>query len=328
MKIEEAGETFYPPPSEEKSTYQTSEAPERKGVERGIGQTPEARQNYLCHMAEIRMHAAERGLPRRAQRPPPWQLRGDGNEPTNHDSESDGQEEPDDMAPQAANLYSGMNSAPAPLAGNPYTLGPENNILDRDYACQAAQVQQARLVPPLAPQVPQQPVQQATPMPPQVQQQHGRSTAVIAPQQVQYAAPLLAPAPMPGMAHFDHEADMIDKLLHHIQGSLVDNPATLPEIKGLRVRLPDAYQGEDDFDLLNKWLQGLLRFFKLYCLMGRDRDPDCILLTGQSLKGKAECWFSQEVEQPTQIICDWTFESTIVGLFHTFITTATAQQAI
>jgi len=165
-------------------------------------------------------------------------------------------------------------------------------------------------------------------MPPQVQQRHGGSTATIAPQQVQYAAPLLAPAPMPGMAHFDHEADMIDKLLHHIQGSLVDNPATLPEIKGLRVRLPDAYQGEDDFDLLNKWLQGLLRFFKLYCLMGRDRDPDCILLTGQSLKGKAECWFSQEVEQPTQIICDWTFESTIVGLFHTFITTATAQQAI
>ncbi len=134
MKIEEAGETFYPPPSEEKSTYQTSEAPERKGVERGIGQTPEARQNYLCHMAEIRMHAAERGLPRRAQRPPPWQLRGDGNEPMNHDSESNGQEEPDDMAPQAANPYGDMNSAPAPLAGNPYTPGPENNILDWDYA--------------------------------------------------------------------------------------------------------------------------------------------------------------------------------------------------
>jgi len=76
----------------------------------------------------------------------------------------------------------------------------------------------------------------------------------------------------------------------------VDNPAILPEIKGLWVRLPDAYQGEDDFDLLNKWLQGLLRFFKLYCLTGRDRDPDHILLTGQSLKGKAEHWFSQKVK--------------------------------
>ncbi len=76
----------------------------------------------------------------------------------------------------------------------------------------------------------------------------------------------------------------------------MDNPAILPEIKGLWVRLPDAYQGEDDFDLLNKWLQGLLRFFKLYCLTGRDRDPDHILLTGQSLKGKAEHWFSQKVK--------------------------------
>ncbi len=216
MKIKEARETFYPPPDEEKNTYQTSEAPEGKGVERGIGQTLEARQNYLHHMAEIRMCAAERGPPRRAQHPPPWQLRGDGNELMNHDSESDGQEEPDDMAPQAADLYGGMNSAPVPLTGNPYTPGPENNILDRDYTHQAAQVQQARLAPPLAPQVPQQPVQQATPLPPQVQQQHGRYIAAIAPQQAQYAAPLLAPAPMLEMAHFNHKADMINKLLCHI----------------------------------------------------------------------------------------------------------------
>ncbi len=104
------------------------------------------------------MRAAERGPPRRAQRPPPWQLRGDGNEPTNHDSKSDGQEEPDDMAPQAANLYGSMNSAPAPLAGNPYTSGPENNILDWDYTRRAARVQQARLAPLLTPQVPQQPM--------------------------------------------------------------------------------------------------------------------------------------------------------------------------
>jgi hypothetical protein len=38
--------------------------------------------------------------------------------------------------------------------------------------------------------------------------------------------------------------------------------------------------------------------------------------------------FSQEVERPTWIIRDWTFESVIIGLYRAFITTATTQQAM
>jgi hypothetical protein len=63
-------------------------------------------------------------------------------------------------------------------------------------------------------------------------------------------------------------------------------------------------------------------------LTGADRDVDRILITGSCLTGKAECWFSQEVERPTRLIRDWTFESVIIGLYRTFITTATAQQAM
>jgi hypothetical protein len=55
---------------------------------------------------------------------------------------------------------------------------------------------------------------------------------------------------------------------------------------------------------------------------------DQILITGTSLKGKAERWFAQEVEHPNRIIHDWTFESVIIGLYQTFITTSTSQQAM
>jgi hypothetical protein len=55
---------------------------------------------------------------------------------------------------------------------------------------------------------------------------------------------------------------------------------------------------------------------------------DRMVIMGTSLKGKAEHWFAQEVEHPNRIIHDWTFESVIIGLYQTFITTSTSQQAM
>ena len=75
--------------------------------------------------------------------------------------------------------------------------------------------------------------------------------------------------------------------------------ANLPKIKGLRIRLPDAYEGKDDFDKLDSWLQGLLQYFKLHWLTKGDRDSDRIMLAGSCLKGKAERWYSHEVKHPS-----------------------------
>ena len=94
------------------------------------------------------------------------------------------------------------------------------------------------------------------------------------------------------------------------------------------MKLPEAYTGEDDFDKMDNWLQGLLCYFKLNQLMLDDRDADCVLVMGHSLKGKAEWWFNHKVERPSQVICDWTFELVIIRIFRAFITTATAQQAV
>jgi len=105
-------------------------------------------------------------------------------------------------------------------------------------------------------------------------------------------------------------------------------PDNLPELTGLRARMPDAYEGEDDFDRLERWLHGLLRFMKIHCLTGVDKDMDRILVTGTSLRGRAECWFGQEVEHPKRLVCDWMFESVVVGLYCVFITMATSQKAM
>jgi hypothetical protein len=140
--------------------------------------------------------------------------------------------------------------------------------------------------------------------------------------------PLVPAAIAQGYPNRDHEADMIANLIRHIRESLSEIPHDLPEIKGLRAKLPDPYTGEDDFDILDNWLQNLLRHFKINCLTADDRDTDRILITGTCLKGKAERWFNHEVERPTRIIRNWTFESVITGIFRAFITTATAQQAV
>jgi hypothetical protein len=102
-----------------------------------------------------------------------------------------------------------------------------------------------------------------------------------------YMPQMLAPT-APGHTHMDHEVEMINNLLWHIQDSLLRTPHDLPEIKGLHIKLPEAYTGEDDFDKLDSWLQGLLRYFKLNRITVDDRDTDCILVTGNCLKGKAE----------------------------------------
>jgi hypothetical protein len=156
----------------------------------------------------------------------------------------------------------------------------------------------------------------------------------------QLAGPYMAPATISGqhgviqsanpqgLDDSDHETRMIDGLIEHIRESLRGIPDNLPEIKGLRAKLPEPYEGEDDFDRLDKWLQGMLRYYKLQRLTAMDKDKDRVLIAGSNLKGKAERWFCHEVERSTRIVRDWTFESVAIGLFRAFVTTATAQQAM
>jgi hypothetical protein len=135
------------------------------------------------------------------------------------------------------------------------------------------------------------------------------------PSQGQIIAPIGVSAPTQGQPNKTHETLMIDSLRDHIRTSLMGIPDNLPELKGLRAKMPDTYEGKDDFDCLKRWLHRLIRFIKIHRLTGADKEMDRILITGTSLKGKAEHWFAQEVEHPNRIICDWMFESVIIRLY-------------
>ena len=333
----------------------------------GITQQRTASQlRYQSQMRGSEVRAFLKGRRGRTEGPPQQMLAGAGGDPGDEPSDDEGGEGADghNGSPRQSegpyvpapdnDPYDAQGDdmdlrdvGPAHFAGHPAIAPPEPNALGRDYAQRVARqasagyAHQAYPAVPMAPQM-QHPQVPVGPRAPQVQQQAPQVQIPVVPQmaqapqqaapavqpQAQYAAPYQPLALVPGQIQIDPEAEMINNLLQHIRDSLIGAPANLPEIRGLRVKLPDAYEGEDDFDKLDRWLQGLLRYFKLHRLTEGDRDPDRIMLAGSCLRGKAERWYSQEVERPSRIIRDWTFESLLIGLFCMFITTATAHQAI
>jgi hypothetical protein len=124
----------------------------------------------------------------------------------------------------------------------------------------------------------------------------------------------------------EYDTNMVDSLRQYISDSLRGVPGGQPELRGLHAKLPEPYEGEDN-DHLERWLQGLLRYFRLHRLTSRDRDEDRVLVTGSCLRGQAERWFIHEVERPQRVARNWTFKSVVLGLYRTFVSTATTQQA-
>jgi hypothetical protein len=271
-----------------------------------IRERAERTRKYTAQMAESRARA-NRARPHRRTSGPPTLITRKGVRDTDSDEEPLSLSSDENIGPlpweqQGPNqrdrsTVRSSHSTDTNAAGQPAMVQPAHNMLDRDYARRSRSAQPQQLVGPIVAQTPRR-----------------RYTPNI--------------QPVIGQDDTDHESHMIETLKDHIRESLMGIPNDLPEIKGLRAKLPDPYEGEDDFDLLDRWLQGLLRFLKIHRLTGVDKDRDRVLVTGTSLKGKAERWFSQEVERPTRIIRDWTFESVIIGLYRTFITTATTQQAM
>jgi hypothetical protein len=176
----------------------------------------------------------------------------------------------------------------AGLTSLTYKKVPTQKMLDQDYVHHSASVQTQQLVGPIA-------------IPTHTQRQS--------------FMPHTPSLPACGQDNLNHKTYMIDKLRAHIRDSLMSIPDNLLELKDLCAKMPDAYEGEDDYDHLDKWLQGLLRFMKIHCLTEVDKEQDWVLMTGTSLKGKAEHWFSLKVEHLNRIICNWTFESVIIGLY-------------
>ena len=225
-----------------------------------------------------------------------------------HDQEKvndDAGNDPDDESSDA----SGIEDGP----------GPGHNPLDQDYARRSVSAQPQ----PVSNALAQPAVVARTPAQPTVAISAAQFTSLKS-KQGQGKVPIL----MQGYVESEHDRQQIENLRDHIRESLGRTSSNLPELKGVRLKQPEAYEGEDDYDRLEEWLRGLVRFFKLHRLTGADKEDNRVLVAGTCLKGKAGQWFGHEVERTKRTTRYWTFEAVVVGLYHAFITTATAQQAV
>jgi hypothetical protein len=78
-----------------------------------------------------------------------------------------------------------------------------------------------------------------------------RSHALLLPMQGQ-----VGHAMPQGQARNDHENQMIKSLRCYIRDSLVGVPFDLPEIKGLRAKLPNTYEGDKMMTTSTDWTIG------------------------------------------------------------------------
>ncbi|KDQ59354.1 hypothetical protein JAAARDRAFT_192858 [Jaapia argillacea MUCL 33604] len=102
----------------------------------------------------------------------------------------------------------------------------------------------------------------------------------------------------------------------------------VPQLKNLKVPAPELYNGQDDIDIFEEWLQKLLRWLCLYRITGPELDYERLQILGQYVKGLAADWYNQEVDAPYRRVRAWSFESAIVGLHRRFLHKATAQHAV
>jgi hypothetical protein len=129
-----------------------------------------------------------------------------------------------------------------------------------------------------------------------------------------------------------YELEYEDEVIRRIRATIKDrvgkqiayDPSTL---KNVKPSPPEKYGGEDDIEVFENWLAGLLRWFRVTGLGGRANDQIRVDLCGTNLKSLAADWFHSEVEAWNREILDWTFIDLICALYRRFIHEVTAQNA-
>ena len=128
-----------------------------------------------------------------------------------------------------------------------------------------------------------------------------------------------------------HEDQYEAELLRRYKGLIYDRVGherkALPDIKNIRVSPPEKYSGEDDIEVFDTWLNGLLRLFRVYNVTGGHKDSMRVDLCGTTLTGLAATWYADKVEAWNRKTRKWYFEDLICSMYKRFIHEVTAQNA-
>jgi hypothetical protein len=124
--------------------------------------------------------------------------------------------------------------------------------------------------------------------------------------------------------------DRIEQLLARAfrASNSVDDGPQLTKL-GIKVPLPEAYDGTSDLELFENWLAQLVGWFQIYNLDVDSREMDRVRLQilGQQLKGRASNYFQRRSEESSRGEGPWTFVIAVRKLRDRFLYKATALDA-
>src|SRR3984957_16515469 len=93
-----------------------------------------------------------------------------------------------------------------------------------------------------------------------------------------------------------YEADILLCYRTLIRDCVSQEREVTPDIKNIRVSPPERYAGDDDIEMFETWLTGLLRWFRVYNVTGNHKDSLRVDLCGPTLPGLAATWYMDKVE--------------------------------
>lgn len=113
-----------------------------------------------------------------------------------------------------------------------------------------------------------------------------------------------------------------------LEAVLNADPDKLPPFtKHFKPQPPLVYNGEDNVNRFEGWVQGLARFYWIVRMVGPQQDEARVYAVGDALGGEALSWYTSEVMGPNRLRWDWTFLDVVLELHKRFVHQATVQLA-
>ncbi|KAI0661158.1 hypothetical protein C8Q70DRAFT_932215 [Cubamyces menziesii] len=124
-----------------------------------------------------------------------------------------------------------------------------------------------------------------------------------------------------------HRDVMLRQICDNILFKVGQRLPALPEgVKHPKIDSPSKYAGENDHDTFYQWLDGYLTWLRAYNVCGPETDRTRVYYLRPYLKGQAEEWFTQSVDNPT-LGYQPTFMETICAMHRRFVHSSTAAKA-
>ena len=131
--------------------------------------------------------------------------------------------------------------------------------------------------------------------------------------------------PIENTLEMDYEREIMLRYRRMVRDRVGQLRDDLTDVKGIKVSPPEKYGGEDDIEVFDTWIAGLLRWLRVQNVCGPRKDTLRVDLCGTTLKGLAANWFAEEVESFNRTVEDWLFEDVVCALYRRFIHRVTAQ---